>query len=190
MQSRTNHQDVCPEWPADGLEAVHNCPLCGADKRELMHEGLTDRVFFCAPGKWNLYRCESCDSAYLDPRPTSQTIALAYQHYFTHDQVTNSSPVSFVGRLRRRLANGYRNHRYGTRDYPASILGIPAVSLMPNARAIVDASMRHLPRAHPGNRLLDLGFVHRESVIIIYSMQMIFVTTGVLLRVEPDLLIT
>lgn len=157
MQSKTNVQDTSPEWPADGLEPVPNCPVCGADTRELLHEDLTDRVFFCAPGEWNMYRCESCASAYLDPRPTSETIALAYHRYFTHEEVPGYSSLSFLGKLRRRFANGYRNHRYGARDYPASILGILAASLMPSGRAIIDAGMRHLPKDNAKKRLLDLG---------------------------------
>ena len=157
MKSKTNIQVAHPEWPADGLEPIPNCPVCGANTRKLLHEDLTDRVFFCAPGKWNMYRCESCASAYLDPRPTSETIGLAYQDYFTHDEATNLLPKSFVGKLRRRLANGYRNYRYGTRDYPANPLGILAAAVMPNGRAIIDAGMRHLPKSKTGGRLLDLG---------------------------------
>ena len=44
-------------------------------------------------------------------------------------------------------------------------------------------------RDHIHHRLLDLGFVHHESVIIIYSLQMVFVTSGVLLRYESNMLI-
>lgn len=157
MQDKTNTKDTHPDWPADGLEAVPNCPVCDDANRELLHAGLTDRVFFCAPGEWTLYRCKSCASAYLDPRPTPATIGLAYQRYFTHDEVTSLSSLGILKKLRRILANGYRNHRYGTKDYPASILGILAARLMPNSRAIIDASMRHLPEATEGKQLLDLG---------------------------------
>jgi len=157
MQSKMNVQDLHPEWPFDGLEPVPNCPVCGADIRELLHENLTDRVFFCAPGEWNMYRCKSCSSAYLDPRPTSEAIGLAYQRYFTHDEAPSFSSLSFLEKLRRRFANGYRNYRYGTRDYPASILGILAAILMPNGKAIIDAGMRHLPKGNANKRLLDLG---------------------------------
>jgi len=157
MQDKTNTKDTHPDWPADGLERVPDCPVCGDENRELLHKGLSDRVFFCAPGEWSLYRCKSCASAYLDPRPTPATIGLAYQRYFTHDEVTRLSSLGILKKLRRMLANGYRNHRYGTKDYPASILGILAARLMPNNRAIIDASMRHLPKAKEGQQLLDLG---------------------------------
>ncbi|MBN6743213.1 hypothetical protein JKG47_22615 [Acidithiobacillus sp. MC6.1] len=39
-------------WPADGLERVERCPICGEADRSLLYEGLTDKVFFCAPGQW------------------------------------------------------------------------------------------------------------------------------------------
>lgn len=157
MRINTNTRDTQPEWPADGLEPVPSCPVCGSENRALLHEGLTDRVFFCAPGEWSMYRCNSCASAYLDPRPTPASIGLAYQRYFTHDEVSSVSSLSILKKLRRRLANGYRNHHYGTKDSPASTLGILAASLMPNSRAIIDANMRHLPKAKEGEQLLDLG---------------------------------
>ncbi len=159
----TNHEHE--EWPADGLESVPNCPVCGADKRALLHEDLTDRVFFCAPGKWSMYRCESCASAYLDPRPSLKTIARAYQCYFTHDKVPDFSSLGFLRKVRRIFANSYRNHHYGTRDYPASRLCTHAASLIPNARAIIDAGMRHLPRENTQKRLLDLGCGNGEFLL-------------------------
>ena len=165
MQRKINKKDAQSEWPVDGLEFVTNCPVCSADNRELLHEGLTDRVFFCAPGEWSMYRCESCASTYLDPRPTQETIGLAYQHYFTHKEVPDYSSLSFQGKIRRRLANGYRNHRYGTRDYPSSRLGIVVASLMPDVRAMTDGAMRHLPKVKEGARLLDMGCGNGEFLL-------------------------
>ncbi len=51
-------------------------------------------------------------------------------------------------------------------------------------RKIFSATKDHLH-----HRLLDLGFVHRESVVIIYSAQAVFVTCGVLLRLASDYLV-
>lgn len=44
-------------------------------------------------------------------------------------------------------------------------------------------------RNHIHHRLLELGFVHQESVVIIYSVQALLVTSGILLRYESDWLI-
>ena len=165
MQRKTNVKNKHRGWPVDGLESVPNCPVCGVGVRELLHEGLTDRVFFCAPGAWNMYKCKSCTSAYLDPRPTAKTIGLAYEQYFTHDKAPAFSSLSCWGNLRRRFANGYRNHHYGTQDYPASIFGALVVSLMPSFRANINAGMRHLPKVKKGKRLLDLGCGNGEFLL-------------------------
>lgn len=145
-------------WPTQGLEWLHHCPVCGAVERELLYEGLRDEVFRCAPGQWTLYRCQRCASGYLDPRPSAETIALAYSTYFTH-HAYGRPPLDRLGlahRVRRRLANGYRNYRYGTRERPASWLGVPVLYLLPWHRAVLDVELRHLPRPS-GGRLLDVG---------------------------------
>jgi 2-polyprenyl-3-methyl-5-hydroxy-6-metoxy-1,4-benzoquinol methylase len=145
-------------WPEDGLEKVPSCPLCGTADRELLHAELTDEVYRTAPGTWTLYRCAGCRSAYLDPRPTAETIGLAYATYYGHEvrRKTAVEELGLVGRLRRGVANGYRNARYGTADRPANPLGV-ALALAPGARRGIDTESRHLPRPVPGARLLDLG---------------------------------
>jgi SAM-dependent methyltransferase len=73
------------EWPADGVESVNGCPACGDTRRTLLYSGLTDTNFSrSAPGVWQSWRCASCRTAYLDPRPNPETIGLAYQAYYTH----------------------------------------------------------------------------------------------------------
>lgn len=144
-------------WPEEGLEEVGQCPVCGSEERDVLHQGLRDRVFFCAPGEWTLHRCNGCGSAYLDPRPTPEMIHLAYESYFTHQPTPEFADLSLFGKLRRMFANGYRNWRYGTNDRPTSRLGVLTAWLMPDGRATIDAGMRHLPRPRPGQRLLDVG---------------------------------
>jgi len=60
-------------------------------------------------------------------------------------------------KIRRVMANGYRNWYYGTRDKPSSLIGIPALALFPGARAFIAAGMRHLPRKGKERKLLDIG---------------------------------
>lgn len=147
------------EWPAKGLERVAACPLCGCAERDVLYQDLEDRVFFCAPGKWTLHRCRDCGSAYLDPRPTAETIGLAYRNYLTHlTSGTILAASGLLARVRRALANGYRNHRYGTKDRPASVLGVVVAYMFPQLRLVADSAMRNLswPPA-TGGRLLDVG---------------------------------
>ena len=144
-----------PTWPTGGLEEVNGCPVCGDSRRHILYSGLRDQLFSCAPGEWVLHGCEACGSAYLDPRPSPETIHIAYKNYFTH--LDSGVPVGGFNRLRKTLANGYLNHMYGTKEHPAIALGIWVTQLLPGRRALLDAEMRHLPRVSKGARLLDLG---------------------------------
>jgi SAM-dependent methyltransferase len=141
------------EWPAGGFETVSACPVCGCGKRRVLYAGLRDRAFRAAPGSWTLVRCQDCRSAYLDPRPTPETIELAYRSYYTHGPTTLAPPV---GRLRQGLANDYRRARWGYAQGPAIPGGRVIPRVAPSRAALVDREIRHLP-ATPGGRLLDVG---------------------------------
>jgi SAM-dependent methyltransferase len=139
-------------WPAGGLEAVTTCPVCGSAEQLPFFDGLRDRAFRTAPGTWTLVRCPDCRSAYLDPRPTQETIELAYRSYYTH---ASGAPPQ-VGRLRRGLANDYLKARWGYDEEPVVPGGRLIPKLAPSRGALVDREIRHLP-AMPGGRLLDVG---------------------------------
>jgi len=147
-------------WPERDLEAVPNCPVCGSDKRALLYQDLTDRVFGFADGTWNLYRCAHCGGAYLDPRPTPLSIGRAYAGYYTHQ--TQDHPIVRRKGLPRTLLhdsiNGYQNWRYGLKRSPSSPLGRWLLLVIPPLRSAADAECRHLPPLPPGGgRLLDVG---------------------------------
>jgi 2-polyprenyl-3-methyl-5-hydroxy-6-metoxy-1,4-benzoquinol methylase len=144
-------------WPADGLQSVASCPLCGSSERELVHKDLTDLVYLSAPGEWTLYRCAQCRSGYLDPMPTPETLGLAYQNYYTH---SSSTPVTvgMMATLRLMVTNGYRNLRFGSKDRPGlRVLGALVPRLMPEWAATIDWQCRNLPKPKAGQRLLDVG---------------------------------
>jgi SAM-dependent methyltransferase len=141
------------------MEPVSICPVCGSKERELLHDELTDRVYFCAPGTWALYRCVHCRCGFLDPRPTPDTIELAYSNYCTHEVKQEAADGKLtIGRwVRRMLANGYRNHRFGMHLKPSSRLGVVLAYLSPKKRAVIEAESRQLLPARHGERVLDVG---------------------------------
>lgn len=146
-------------WPQGELEALGHCPLCGSQKHTTLYEGLKDIVFKAAPGAWSLQRCNSCNGAYLDPRPSRASIGLAYRGYYTHHGVarTNNTELSLFQRLARSLANGYRNHQFGTNEKPAHRLGIALGTLLPAFRRHATPALRSLTATDRGARVLDVG---------------------------------
>jgi hypothetical protein len=86
-----NPQVTEAAWPSDGLELLGRCPCCHGSGRQLLHAELGDHIFHCAPGSWSMVRCTDCGSGYLDPRPSENTIGLAYAEYYTH--AANPEPV-------------------------------------------------------------------------------------------------
>ena len=148
-------------WPANELERVVSCPVCKSRVREDMHKGLVDNVFYCAPGKWNSWRCVECRACYLDPRPTPESIHSAYSTYYTHQSVatkTTYDSLDWLRRVRRRLVNGYTNWRFSTREQPAALLAGPLLWFSWMQRRRLDREYRDLPRLPAiGGSLLDVG---------------------------------
>lgn len=150
------------KWPSEGLEPVARCPLCAGEQRSILYRELIDRVSFSAPGTWTLYRCHGCGCGYLHPRPTQQSIGLAYSGYYTHE--ATSAPTEWwraPPRGRERLAwalrAGYLNRRYGYSFRPAIDAGRLILPLFIRTRERADRWARHLRRPKPGATLLDVG---------------------------------
>ena len=71
------------------------------------------------------------------------------------------------------------------------ILGLPVVDIIAVMirRVRAHVSMFKATNDHLHHRLLRLGFVHKETVVIIYSIQSIFVLSGIYLRYANEWLI-
>lgn len=151
---KSNHENI--SWPESGLEFIEKCHVCESVESEKVYEGLEDNIFFCAPGKWALFKCNDCGAVYLNPRPNKETIGLAYKNYFTHS-LRDTNKFNLINSIRRVIGNGYRNKKYGTNERPALSLGYWLAKVLPTKRAELDAKMRHLPPALPGDHLLDVG---------------------------------
>lgn len=145
-------------WPADDLESVDACPACGHPARVLEHAALEDLAFSTAPGLWDLQRCITCRSVFLDPRPTPASIHRAYSSYYTHFDAAGGMTRGAKAWLQRAIGNAYRNHLFGTTLKPSLPLGRWLAPLFRASSARIRAQGRGLEKltAKRGN-VLDIG---------------------------------
>ncbi|UZQ55322.1 class I SAM-dependent methyltransferase [Trichothermofontia sichuanensis B231] len=65
---------------------IEYCPICSATGNQ---ELTGCRDYICGlPGTWTFYRCQHCQSLWLNPRPIDEAIPLLYpeNYHFTHGQ--------------------------------------------------------------------------------------------------------
>ena len=123
-----------------------------------MFAGLTDRLFGVADGQWSMYRCEKCYSAFLDPRPTPESIGRAYANYYTHSKPNEVQEIGNIKNIMRSLMNNYINNNYGTRREDTNKLGQYLIPLIPPVRDKIDAKYRNINlNQGTDRRLLDVG---------------------------------
>lgn len=147
------------EWPAQNLQGVQRCPVCGSGDRQSLYKGLTDEVYRVAPGRWPLHACSNCTALYLDPCPSPDSIGRAYAGYATHGEIADSlaMPTNALAWLLRAARNGYVNRRYGYNIRPAVGLLGWLVGAAPTTRAAIDRWVHHLPKPKGVGKLLDVG---------------------------------
>jgi len=104
-----------------------------------------------------MYRCNTCGSGYLDPRPNSATIGLAYSSYHTHTSVIDVEQSVKSAWRRHRIAqrNAYLNSAYGYELYPSNARSPYCVSR--DRRQRWDKQVGYLRYPGRGARLLDIG---------------------------------
>jgi 2-polyprenyl-3-methyl-5-hydroxy-6-metoxy-1,4-benzoquinol methylase len=146
------------------LERVETCPACGSAERQIEHEAVPDFVFRATEERWTIAACGKCKSLYLFDRPDAATIGRYYARYYTRpespDAVPEISGIHVRSDAWRRLANSWRNERYGTRRRSFGRAGAWLVRLCPPLRHWLDAECRHLlavGKRGGDYRVLDVG---------------------------------
>lgn len=149
------------EWPSADLEAAALCAVCEGSERTRWLDGLTDRIFHAAPGRWTLWRCNRCGAAMLDPRPTRESIGRAYSAYYTHDEPAKNFlvPGERPDLAYKRASHlGHYNRVYGHRFAEGAALGAWLIGASRWRRARAGQFIRHLPPPRSdGARLVDVG---------------------------------
>ena len=155
------------KWPDHDLEPANCCPMCNSKQRALEHIGVKDWVFDCAPGEWNYWRCNSCDSIYLDPRPSEASIGRAYAKYYTHTSIERDSR-SIRNRainLAVALKRGFLDTQFGTK-LPGSVT-LPRIfyRVLEKLELLPRVFLQDISWSKPG-RMLDLGCGNGKSMLV------------------------
>ena len=140
------------------LEFLDKCPICNSEKLKQIYHKVEDRIFF-TPGAWNVFRCGSCFSGVLNPRPTALTIKNAYREYYTHapTQVEVVNSISLKNKIFKKFADSYREYKFSSDIKLLSRLISAAAFFAPMQRLRIEAGMRNLPTHSFGKQLLDIG---------------------------------
>lgn len=167
------------DWPQEDLEIVGKCPFCGASQRTQAYVDVQDWAFCCAPGKWQYWDCCRCRSLYLDPRPTTETIGMAYKVYYTHGI---SRYRNIYGNLRDRVRNELWYAWYNIDITPR--LGASFVFkwiLYPFKRFLAEPFLQIQLSRLPRGRLLDVGC--GAGLVLGHAQQLGWVAEGI--EVDP-----
>jgi SAM-dependent methyltransferase len=146
------------------IENVSSCPACDSQAMEIVYKQVPDFVFQATDELWDIARCCDCRSLFLPRRPDRSGIGRYYESYYTSAVTSDRTQISGIevnSSLLKRLANSWRNIRYGTRRRSFGLPGAVLLNLAWPLRKWIDAECRHLPAQSARDRdfrVLDVGF--------------------------------
>ena len=145
------------QWPAEQLESVDSCPVCGSTKRKNLESGLVDWMSNPSTGPWEMKNCLQCRVAFLSPRPLPESISFAYAHYYTHTSAKDDLVDSRLRQFRNFFAEKYYKAAFGSKGLLENGIYLLLRILVPFS-SYLDSKSRHLFQLvqKPG-RLLDVG---------------------------------
>ena len=139
------------------LEPVKSCPVCDSGERRLLAQNMRDINYGGVGGRWRLFRCCQCRSAYMDSRIDSEHIADAFVNYETH-AVSEKRPKrrGILGFLQSTL-DAYTHNLYGSPAENKSNFRASLAYLFPLLRLERDFLMRHARKRDGIGKILDIG---------------------------------
>lgn len=134
------------------------CPACedSTENSQILYSRKDDDMLMS--DIWHIYQCKSCQSIYVNPRPSDSSLSNLYSDYLTHRPM-KSEQVECSDSLLWSLIRGYLKYHFGLKfDNKLELkVGAFIFSALPPLRQKLDRYTRNLPKAKPGSKLLDVG---------------------------------
>lgn len=146
------------KWSRGDLEILTVCPACNSSS-VICDEYCRQDDVLDMPDFWRIVSCADCYSLYLNPRPDKNSLARAYENYYTHSSEIEPLITDKEKGLVAALINGYLNWRFRMQRRPALVAGALIFSAIFPFRMKLDIYGRHLPKSMcgPDTHLLDVG---------------------------------
>lgn len=147
-------------------QKIDQCPECGSSGKIY----ITDcQDLICKiPGSWTFYQCSSCQSLWLNPSPTPDSIPKLYTnaYHFTHGTPSSplTEPTGLIPKVKFAIKLGIWMQAFGYEQLerhtsiPHFIRLGRLISFLPGQRQRAGYSIRFLHnRNHDQHRLLEVG---------------------------------
>jgi 2-polyprenyl-3-methyl-5-hydroxy-6-metoxy-1,4-benzoquinol methylase len=145
-------------WSRGELETLDRCPACNKSiESKPLYKRYDDENII--PDEWNIYRCNHCQSFFVNPRPTLESLPALYQDYLTH-RTTEIEPVFTSNSLSWKLIRGFLSLRLGIVFKEKCLnIGYLVFMIIPAFRHKLDRFGRNLilKNFNKKGKLLDLG---------------------------------
>lgn len=89
--------------PIDLTEEVDTCPSCGSSPRVSLVTAAKDLLTSSPPAEFGIWRCLSCSSTYLSPRPTKASLSLYYPDDYLPMDAVSGQPSRWRRQVKRIL---------------------------------------------------------------------------------------
>lgn len=77
---------------------VPACPVCHGEERRNVAKGRDYEYETCA-NEWRFWRCNDCEHAWLDPRPSEHELSVIYpRNYYSYQYEDRVSPIALRGK--------------------------------------------------------------------------------------------
>lgn len=143
-------------WTHGLLQYLEHCPSCRTKTNTSVYRRKDDNGNWS--DIWSLYKCHSCNSIYLSPRPDIKSLPKAYQNYYTHSVSENHQDL-LNSSLKNRLINGYLNERFTMKRENSYKLGFWLFKILRPLQMKLDIYGRNIPKSlcNSEKKILDIG---------------------------------